>query len=189
MEEREKEKEIKSMIEAMLFIWGDPLSAKNIADALNLPTEYIRKCVLELKRDLETEDRGIQIIEINNNFQMCTNSRHFEAIQALCTPAQNKGLTQAALEVLAIIAYKQPITRHEIEAIRGVKSDKAINTLIEKGLIIENGRLEKTGRPILYGTTDNFLKSFGLSSLKELPEVSEFDKLDFQEIMTPETEA
>ncbi len=189
MEDREKEKVIKSTIESMLFIWGDPLSAKNIADALNLPTEYIRKCVLELKRDLEDKDRGVQIIEINNSFQMCTNSKHYEAIQALCTPVQNKGLTQAALEVLAIIAYKQPITRHEIEAIRGVKSDKAINTLLEKGLIAEKGRLEKTGRPILYGTADNFLKSFGLSSLKELPEVSEFDKLDFQEIMIPETEA
>lgn len=189
MEEREKERQIKSMIESMLFIWGDPLSAKNMADALNLPTEYIRKCVLELKRDLEKEDRGIQIIEINNSFQMCTNVKHYEAIQALCTPVQNKGLTQAALEVLAIIAYKQPITRHEIEAIRGVKSDKAINTLLEKGLIAESGRLEKTGRPILYGTTDNFLKSFGLSSLKDLPEISEFDKLDFQEIINPGTES
>lgn len=181
------EKEIKSTIESMLFIWGDPLPAKSMANALNLPVEYIRKCVLELKGEYEIGNRGIQIIEVNNTFQMCTNSNNYEVIQTLCTPVQTKGLTQAALEVLAIIAYKQPITRHEIEAIRGVKSDKAISTILDKGLITESGRLEKTGRPILYSTTDIFLKSFGLTALADLPEISEFDKLDFQEIRTHET--
>ncbi|QZY56828.1 SMC-Scp complex subunit ScpB [Crassaminicella profunda] len=174
-----EEREVKSIIEAMLFVWGDPLSIKLIADTLNLAPEFIRKCLIDLKKEYEMHDKGIQIIEVNNSFQLCTNNKHFEYIQKLCTPPQNKGLTQAALEVLAIIAYNQPITRPEIEGIRGVKSDKAINTLIEKELIIEKGRLEKTGRPILYGTTDGFLKSFGLNNLKELPNIDEFESLDF----------
>ncbi|QXM06071.1 SMC-Scp complex subunit ScpB [Crassaminicella indica] len=173
-----EEKEVKSIIEAMLFVWGDPLNIKLVADTLDLPPEFIRKCLIDLKKEYEINDRGIQIIEVNNHFQLCTNNKYFDYIQKLCAPAQNKGLTQAALEVLAIVAYNQPITRPEIEAIRGVKSDKAINTLIEKELIAETGRLEKTGRPILYGTTDTFLKSFGLNSLKELPSLEEFENLD-----------
>ncbi|TCO79825.1 SMC-Scp complex subunit ScpB [Marinisporobacter balticus] len=174
-----EEKEVKSIIEAMLFVWGDPLNIKSIADILNLPSAFIRKSLMDLKKEYEIEDRGIQIIEVNNSFQLCTNNKHFEYIQNLCKPVQNKGLTQAALEVLVIIAYNQPITRPGIESIRGVKSDKAINTLIEKELIIEKGRLERTGRPILYGTTDTFLKSFGLNSLEELPKIEDFETLDF----------
>lgn len=176
-----KEKEIQSVIESMLFLWGDPLHVKTIAEVLELPPEFIRKVILDLKKEYEREERGMQIIEVNNSFQLCTNTKNYEYIQKLCTPPQNKGLTQAALEVLAIIAYKQPITRHEIEGIRGVKSDKAINTLLEKELIYEQGRLEKTGRPILYGTTETFLKAFGLSSLEELPDIENFEKLDFDE--------
>ncbi|MFZ5965815.1 MAG: SMC-Scp complex subunit ScpB [Bacillota bacterium] len=177
-----EEKEVKSAIEAMLFIWGDPLHVKSIADTLDLPAEYVRKCMIDMKKEYEKEGRGIQIIEVNNSFQFCTNSDYYEYIQHLCTPMQSKGLTQAALEVLAIVAYKQPITRHEIEGIRGVKSDKALNTLLEKELVCETGRLEKTGRPILYGTTDTFLKSFGLSNIDELPEIEDFQSLEFHEV-------
>lgn len=177
-----KEKEIKSIIEAMLFIWGEPLNVKHVANTLELPTEYIRKCLIELKLDFEDQKRGIQIIEVNDSFQLCTNPEYFEYIQKLCTPTQKKGLTQAALEVLAIIAYNQPITRHEVEGIRGVKSDKAINTLIEKELIIEKGRLEKTGRPIIYGTTEIFLKAFGLTCIEDLPELEQFQSLNSSEV-------
>ncbi len=176
-----EEKEIQSIIESLLFIWGDPLHVKNIADVLEYPPEFIRKTILDLKKKYEEEDKGLQIIEVNNSFQLCTNTKHYDYIQKLCTPVHNKGLTQAALEVLAIVAYKQPITRHEVEGIRGVKSDKSISTLLEKELILEKGRLEKTGRPILYGTTDTFLKSFGLSSLEDLPAIEDFEKLDFNE--------
>lgn len=172
------EKDVKRVIEAMLFVWGDPLDIKSIADTIDLPPEFIRKCLIDLKKEYEIQKRGIQIIEVNNCFQLCTNDEYFDYIQELCTPSQNKGLTQAALEVLAIIAYKQPITRPEIEGIRGVKSDKAMHTLLEKNLIVESGRLEKTGRPILYSTTDTFLKTFGLSSLEYLPEIDEFEILE-----------
>ncbi|MDF2546433.1 MAG: scpB [Anaerosolibacter sp.] len=176
-----EDKEIQSIIESLLFIWGDPLNVKNISEVLDFPPEFIRKTILDLKKQYEAEDRGLQIIEINNSFQLCTNTKHYDYIQKLCTPTQNKGLTQAALEVLAIIAYKQPITRHEVEGIRGVKSDKAISTLLDKELILEKGRLEKTGRPILYGTTETFLKAFGLSCLEDLPAIEDFEKLDFDE--------
>lgn len=178
-----KENKIKAVIEAMLFTWGDPLNIACIADVLELPKEFVRKCILDLKNEYESHDRGLQIIEINSSFQLCTNSKYYDYIQKLCTPPQSKGLTQAALEVLSIVAYKQPITRHEIEMIRGVKSDKAINTLIDRELIVENGRLEKTGRPILYGTTDIFLKSFGLSNLEELPSIELFSSMDFIELL------
>ncbi|WP_053957363.1 SMC-Scp complex subunit ScpB [Inediibacterium massiliense] len=177
-----EEKEVKSIIEAMLFVWGEPLPIKNISDTLDLSQEYVRKCLIDLKKTYEEENRGIQIIEVNNNFQLCTNSEHFDYIQKLCTPSQSKGLTQAALEVLAIIAYNQPITRPEIEGIRGVKSDKAINTLLEKDLIEEGGRLEKTGRPILYKTTDIFLKAFGFNHLNDLPKLEEFEGLNMTDL-------
>ncbi len=176
------EKIVKSIIESLMFAWGEPLNIKVIADIINLPSEFIRKCIMDLKREYEKENRGIQIIEINNHFQLCTNYQYFDYIQKLCTPMPHKTLTQAALEVLAIIAYKQPITKHEIENIRGVKSDKVLNTLIEKELITEKGRLEKVGHPILYGTTDLFLKSFGLTHIEALPEIDRFKSIDLKGI-------
>jgi segregation and condensation protein B len=177
-----EEKEIKSVIESMLFVWGDPLHVQTISDILGIHSEIVRKCLLDLKEEYEVQDRGIQMVEIDNCFQLCTNKKNFPFLEKLCTPVQKKRLTQAALEVLAIIAYKQPITKPEIEEIRGVKCDKAINTLLERGLIVEKGRLEKIGRPILYETTETFLKQFGLTSLKELSpliDISVFEQ--FQE--------
>ena len=164
-----EEKEIKSIVESMLFVWGEPLPVQTISDILGIHSGIVRKCLLDLKEEYEVEDRGIQMIEIDDCFQLCTNKKNLPFLEKLCAPVQKKKLTQAALEVLAIIAYKQPITKPEIEEIRGVKCDKAINTLLERGLIAEKGRLEKIGRPILYETTETFLKQFGLRSLKDLP--------------------
>lgn len=182
------EKKIKAIIEAMLFTWGEPLNINTISEVLEQPREFMKKCLLDIKNEYELANRGIQIIEINNSFQLCTNFEYYEYIQKLCTPSQNKGLTQAALEVLSIIAYKQPITRHEIEAIRGVKCEKSIGTLLEKELVAEKGRLEKTGRPIIYGTTDLFLKSFGLSSIDNLPNIEFFNSLEFVAATEQKTE-
>jgi len=137
----------------------------------------VAQTIKEMMDDFSYNRRGIQIIKMNDHYQMATKPEHYEYIQKLLEPKQNKGLTQAALETLAIIAYKQPIPKGEIEGIRGVKCDKAISTLLEKELIEEKGRLEKTGRPILYGTSLNFLKSFGLNSIKDLPPISEFQLL------------
>ncbi|WIV10970.1 SMC-Scp complex subunit ScpB [Proteiniborus sp. MB09-C3] len=176
-------REIKSIIEALLFTWGDPLSLEDIMDVIELDKKSLNEIITEMMDDFNFNRRGVQIIRVNDRYQLSTRPEHFEWIKKLCTPRVNKTLSGAALETLSIIAYKQPITKAEVEIIRGVKCDKALNTLIEKNLIREIGRLEKTGKPIIYGTTDDFLKCFGLPTLEALPilevdnteEIEEFD--------------
>ncbi|GAB6087811.1 SMC-Scp complex subunit ScpB [Alkaliphilus crotonatoxidans] len=175
------EEHIKSAIEAILFAWSDPLSLKDISKTLGADEKTITKLLKEMIDEFNYQKRGIQIIKMNDHYQLATRPEHFEYLQKLMEPKQNKGLTQAALETLAIIAYRQPIPKGEIESIRGVKCDKALATLLEKDLIEEKGRLEKTGRPIIYGTTLNFLKSFGLNSLDDLPPITEFQLLTEEE--------
>lgn len=174
-------REIKSIIEALLFTWGDPLSIEDISSVLEFEKEKIKEILKEMIDDFNYSRRGIQILEINNSYQISTRPEHYEWIKKLYTPkTTNKGLSTAALETLSIISYRQPITKMEIEAIRGVKCDKAIKTLLDKNLIKEAGRLEKTGRPILYSTTDEFLKYFGLRSLEDLPKLNEYDDEDIE---------
>lgn len=170
-------REIKSIIEALLFTWGDPLSIVDISDVLEMDKQSLHVIISEMIDDFNFNRRGIQIIQVNDKYQLSTRPEHFEWIKKLCTPRVNKTLSNAALETLSIIAYKQPITKAEIEIIRGVKCDKALNTLIEKNLIKEIGRLDKTGKPIIYGTTDDFLKCFGLSTIEALPALDE-DNID-----------
>lgn len=167
--------ELKSAIEAILFAWSDPLSAKDLSDILGVENKEVKKTLKEMIDEFNYNKRGIQILQMNEHYQLSTRPEYYEYLQKLFAPKQNKGLTQAALETLAIVAYKQPITKTEIEGIRGVKCDKAISTLLEKELIEEQGRLEKTGRPILYGTTINFLKVFSIRSLEDLPNVKDLD--------------
>ena len=166
-------REIKSIIESLLFTWGDPLSLGDISDVLELDKKSLQEIMSEMIDDFNFNRRGIQITQVNDKYQLSTRPEHFEWIKKLCTPRVNKTLSNAALETLSIIAYKQPITKAEVEAIRGVKCDKSLNTLIEKNLVKEIGRLERTGKPIIYGTTDDFLKSFGLSTLEALPTLDE----------------
>ncbi|WP_026475911.1 SMC-Scp complex subunit ScpB [Alkaliphilus transvaalensis] len=175
------EDQMRSVIEALLFAWSDPLALKDIAKVLEVDEKRVAEVLKEMMDDFNYNKRGIQIIKMNDHYQLATKPEHYDYVQKLLEPKQNKGLTQAALETLAIIAYKQPIPKGEIEGIRGVKCDKAIATLLEKDLIEEKGRLEKTGRPILYGTSLNFLKAFGLNSLKDLPPISEFQLLSEEE--------
>ena len=169
--------EIKSIVEAVLFAWSDPLSIKELSKVIEVDVKTLEVILKEMMDDFSYNKRGIQIIKMNDYYQLATKSEYYEYVQKLLEPKQNKGLTQAALETLAIIAYRQPITKAEIESIRGVKCDKAISTLLEKEVVEEKGRLEKTGRPILYGTNINFLKTFGLKSLEELPEITEFQMI------------
>lgn len=166
--------EMKSIVEAVLFAWSDPLSIKELGKVLEVEAKALEEILREMMDDFNFNKRGIQIIKMNEYYQLATKSEHYEYVQKLLEPKQNKGLTQATLETLAIIAYKQPITKAEIESIRGVKCDKAISTLLEKDIIEEKGRMEKTGRPILYGTNIHFLKTFGLKSLEDLPEINDF---------------
>lgn len=173
------DREIKSAIESILFVWGEPLNIKEISKALEIPREKVRKYIHELNDELEEQHRGIKVVEVNNCFQLATRLENHRFIEKLCITSKSRGLSGPTLEVLAIIAYKQPITKHEIEIIRGVKCDKPISTLIDRELIEITGKLEKTGRPNVYGTTDTFLKSFGFKSLEDIPEIDEFDGFDF----------
>lgn len=159
----------------MLYIWGQPLSAKDAADTLDISKKDAIEIFKELQEEYEKEDRGIQIRRINESFQFITKPENADFIKRLCTPVKVKRLSQAALEVLAIIAYRQPVTKGEIDAIRGVKCDRVIEGLEKKELIREKGRSDAVGRPILYATTDTFLKNFGFEDLSELPEIEDLE--------------
>ncbi len=167
------EKTIKSVMESMLFVWGEPLEAKAVAEVLNIETKEAIKYMQELAAQYEDEERGIRIREINKTFQLTSYSENSEYIERLCTPVRKRRLSQSALEVLAIVAYKQPVTRGEIEAVRGIKCDRVLEGLEAKELVCQVGRSDGIGRPILFGTTDEFLRYFGYESLKELPEIED----------------
>lgn len=169
-------KTIKSALESMMFVWGEPLDVKEAAEALNADKKEIYQCFKELKEEYEREGRGIVVREVNRSFQFVTRKENLDYIKRLCTPVKHRRLSQSALEVLAIIAYRQPVTKGEIEAVRGIKCDRVIEGLVKKKLIVETGRSDGVGRPILYGTTDDFLKNFGFSSLKELPQIEDIEE-------------
>ena len=139
--------------------------------------EDLEPAVKELQAEYEQEGRGIVIREVNKAFQFVTREENADYVRRLCTPVKAKKLSQSALEVLAIIAYKQPVTKGEMEAIRGIKCDRVVEGLMNKNLIEEVGRSSAIGRPILYGTTDTFLKNFGFTSLKELPDIEDIESV------------
>lgn len=170
-------KTIKSAFESMLFTWGEPLDVKAAADVFNISKQEAMEYFKELQREYEEEGRGIVIRQINQSFQFVTREKNADYIRTLCTPVKAKRLSQSALEVLAIVAYKQPVTKGEIEAIRGIRCDRVMEGLMKKDLVCEKGRSESVGRPILYGTTDTFLKYFGFSSIKELPQIDDIESL------------
>ncbi len=168
--------QMKSVIEGLLFAAGDEgLDARQIAEVLEQSPELVTELIQSLKNDLRRDGRGIQIVEIAGTYQMTTLPEHAPFFERLAYSPSHATLSQAALETLAIVAYKQPITRIEIEEIRGVRSDRAIQTLVAKQLIHEVARAEVIGRPILYGTTKHFLDYFGLKSLDDLPVPPDFD--------------
>jgi len=175
-------KTIKSALESMMFIWGQPLNIKDAADIFNVDKKEIYSCFKELQEEYEKDGRGIVIREINKSFQFTTRAENIGYIEQLCTPVKHKRLSQSALEVLAIVAYKQPVTRGEIESVRGIKCERVLEGLMKKSLITEVGRADAVGRPILYGTTDEFLKSFGFESLKELPPIEDIEGVMEEEI-------
>lgn len=170
-------KTIKSAFESMLFTWGEPLDVKAAADVFNITKQEATEYFLELQREYEEEGRGIVIRQINQSFQFVTREENADYIRTLCTPVKAKRLSQSALEVLAIVAYKQPVTKGEIEAIRGIRCDRVMEGLMKKDLVCEKGRSDSVGRPILYGTTDTFLQNFGFSSIKELPPIDDIESL------------
>lgn len=164
-------KEAKTVLEAVLFAMGGSVELKSLAEAVGQDEETTKKLVRSLADDYDTDGRGMKIIELNGSFQMCTRPEYYENLIKVAAQPRKYVLTEVLLETLSIIAYKQPVTKQEIEKIRGVKSDHAVNKLIEYGLVEEVGRLNVPGRPILFGTTEDFLRSFGVSSVEELPSV------------------
>jgi len=170
----------KNIVEALLFVTSEPLTVKNLAEILERSEQDVLAMLREIKADCERERRGFCLMEIAGGFSFATRTEHALYVEKLVKPRLNT-LSQAALETLAIIAYRQPITRSEIDEIRGVKSDSSAATLVERGLIQELGRKDAPGKPILYGTTADFLKYFGLPSLKELPELTEAETIKNEE--------
>ena len=170
-------KKMKSALETMMFVWGEPLEVKDAAEVLEADKKDIRELFRELQAEYEQEGRGIRIREVDDAFGFVTLAENDIFLKKLCTPVRVRRLSQAALEVLAIIAYRQPVTRSEIDSIRGIKSERVIDGLIDKDLVEISGRSEGVGRPLLYRTTKEFLKKFGFSSLKDLPEVPEYEEM------------
>ncbi|WP_240636604.1 SMC-Scp complex subunit ScpB [Paenibacillus silvae] len=167
---------LKSIIEGLLFLSGEEgLSVKQIAEIVDLRVELVTDAIEEMIREFSSQGRGVQILKIAGVVQLGTLPEHAAYFEKLAYSPARTSLSQAALETLAIVAYRQPITRVEIEEIRGVKSERAIHTLVNKDLIVEVGRAEAIGRPILYGTTKSFLDYFGLASIKDLPEPGLFE--------------
>lgn len=158
-------------IEALLFASGQPLPADKLAELLNLHIEQVHTLISALTAAMTEEERGLTIVEVAGGYQLCTKPQLAGVVGKLAE-VQDSRLSAAALETLAIIAFKQPVTRQEIESIRGVKADRVITTLLDRLLIREVGRKETIGRPILYGTTNEFLQCFGLKSLDELPAIA-----------------
>ena len=170
-------KTMKSALETLMFMWGEPLDVKDAAEVLEAERAEVRELFRELVTEYEQEGRGIRIREAGDAFGYVTHVENDMFVQKLCTPVRVRRLSQAALEVLAIIAYRQPVTRSEIDSIRGIKSERVLDGLMDKGLVEVTGRSEGVGRPLLYGTTREFLKKFGFASLKDLPEVPEYEEL------------
>ncbi|EFM09826.1 chromosome segregation and condensation protein, ScpB [Paenibacillus curdlanolyticus YK9] len=172
----------KSIIEGLLFMAGDDgLNARQLSDILQIDAQTSAELVYDLKCDLKREARGLQITEIAGAYRLTTHPEHAPYFERMAYSPTRASLSQAALETLSIIAYRQPITRVDIEEIRGVKSDRALQSLVTKDLIEEVGRAEAIGRPILYGTTKAFLEYFGLAALSALPEPKHVSADDLDE--------
>lgn len=165
--------QLEAVVESLLFISGEAVSLSAIAQTIEMDKATAKAIIQSLADKYEEEQRGIRIVEINDAYQMCTAAECFEYIRNMYKSPQRQGLTQSLLETLAIIAYKQPITKGQIEEIRGVSADHAVNKLVEKKLVCEVGRQNTPGKPILFGTTDDFLRYFGFKSVGELPPLEE----------------
>lgn len=168
----------KALIEALLFTATEPVKVRQIKRVTELGSSEIKELIKTLMNEYEAVDRGIELAKINNGYQMQTKPDYESYINELHKPNVNKQLTQASLETLTIVAYKQPVTRAEVENIRGVNVERPLKTLQKRGLIVELGRKETIGNPIIYGTSNKFLEYLGLEDLSELPEPQEFSELE-----------
>lgn len=176
---------IESIIESLIFSYGDALSLDKICEILELDKKTVKNLIKNFMDNYNRANKGIIIREINDKYQMCSNPQYFDYVSKLYQIRQKQALSQAAYEVLSIIAYNQPITKAKIEQIRGVNSDSAVTRLLERNLVKEAGKLEAPGRPRLYETTDEFLKCFGFKSIRDLPmlDIQDLSELNLEELM------
>lgn len=174
------EKQYEAIIEAILFTMGDAVEIEKIAHAIELDIKQTKKLLDDMAKRYEEEDRGIQLIELEDSYQLSTKKEMYEYLIRIAKQPKKHALSDVLLETLSIIAYRQPVTKAEIEKIRGVSCEHAVNKLVEYNLVKEIGRLDAPGKPILFGTTEEFLRSFGVQSLDELPMVNEDQMEEFR---------
>ena len=178
-------REMEAVIEWLLFAAGDPVPLEKLAEILELDRKTARLILGNMTVSLQNAKRGIMLRELNGSYQLCTRAEHADYIRRLVEPRQKQALSQAAFETLSIVAYNQPVTRAKIEMIRGVNSDSAISKLVDRNLIKEAGRLDTPGKPMLYETTEEFLRSFGFKSTADLPMI-ELDSMPLTDMQEPE---
>lgn len=176
----EDKKKLQGAVEAILFSMGESVEVGKIAKALGLEVSETHKLIREMMEQYQVEERGVQIIELEDAYQMCTKKEYYDYLIQIALQPKEAALTDVMLETLSIIAYKQPVTKVEMEKIRGVKCDHAVNKLIEYNLVQELGRLDAPGRPILFGTTEEFLRNFGVDSKDNLPAINPVKLEDFK---------
>ena len=173
--------QVKAAIEAILFSLGEAVELERIAKTIEHDEETTKRILEAMMDDYKQEDRGLQIIELEGSYQMCTKEEMYDILLRVTHIPKKHVLTDVQLETLSIIAYKQPITKNAIEAIRGVKCDHVVNRLVEFNLVCEVGRLDAPGKPILFGTTEDFLRCFGVNSLENLPTLDQDKVNDFKQ--------
>ena len=178
-----------AIIEAVMFAHGDPITPEKLAEASGIDVETTAKLIEQLQRRYNVQESGLQVIRLNDVFQITTRPEYSAYIKSALETRKQQPLSQAAMETLSIIAYNQPVTKSFVEQVRGIDSSSVVNTLVERDLLEEAGRLDLPGRPVAYRTTDTFLRCFGISSLKELPPLpNQGGQLDFDELAELELE-
>lgn len=178
-----------AIIEAVMFAHGDPITPEKLAEASGIDVETTAKLIEQLQRRYNVQESGLQVIRLNDGFQITTRPEYSSYIKSALETRKQQPLSQAAMETLSIIAYNQPVTKSFVEQVRGIDSSSVVNTLVERDLLEEAGRLDLPGRPVAYRTTDTFLRCFGISSLMELPPLpNQEGQLDFDELAELELE-
>lgn len=183
-----EEKKIMAVIEAVLFAMGDSVALSSLEHVLEMPAGEIREVIVKMNNKYKKAERGIYIVELEDAVQLCTKPELYEYLIKVAKAPRKYVLTDTLLETLSIIAYKQPVTRLEVEKIRGVSCDHAVNRLLELNLVQELGRLDEPGRPLLFGTTEEFLRTFGVKSLGDLPMLNPEQMEDFRKQAEEEAE-
>ncbi len=179
---------LEKILEGILFTMGNAIETERIADALEIPPEEAEAALVQLQSKWEKEDRGVRLLRLENSWQMCTSRDIYDYLIRIAKKPKKQKLSDVVLETLSIVAYKQPVTRAEIEKIRGVSCEKAINRLVELNLIQELGRLDAPGRPMLFGTTEQFLRSLGVASIEDLPALNPVQVEEFRAEAAEEAE-